>query len=194
MRTSPSLLAVCFLASGCASTTVSFSPAPPPSALCGMVGERSVALVLWQPRWRADQKEVPKREAAAAQGIARYFASSGCFARAEVRRIAPGEASGPEDLRRHAVSIEPKPGLAVLITVRELGPVLRLLSSAALIDGGTEVVLDLAAYRLDGADPPQVFTVHWQNGGPGVVKGVATLADDMEAALAAGFKVSAGAR
>jgi hypothetical protein len=35
---------------------------------------------------------------------------------------------------------------------------------------------------------PRAFTVQWRNGGPGVVKGVATLAQDLQAALAAALQ------
>jgi len=76
---------------------------------------------------------------------------------------------------------------AVAIAVRELGPVVRLGSSRALVEGGTEVVLDIEEHAP--ANPkPRSFSVHWLNGGPGVVKGVATLSQDIEAALAAGLQ------
>jgi hypothetical protein len=55
------------------------------------------------------------------------------------------------------------------------------------VEGGTEVVLDITEYDLP-QPAPRVFTVHWRNGGPGVVKGVATLAQDLQAALAAGLQ------
>jgi len=76
----------------------------------------------------------------------------------------------------------------VTITVRELGPVVKLLSSASLVEGGTEVVLQITARSLAPARAAQAFTVHWRNGGPGVVKGVASLPSDMSAALRSGLQ------
>ena len=76
----------------------------------------------------------------------------------------------------------------VAIGVRELGPTVKLLSSAALVEGGTEVVLHVTDYSVPAAMPVREFTVHWKHGGPGVVKGVASLASDMQAALRAGLQ------
>ncbi len=53
---------------------------------------------------------------------------------------------------------------------------------------GTEVVLHVAVFAVPAAMPIREFTVHWKHGGPGVVKGVATLAGDMQAALRAGLQ------
>jgi hypothetical protein len=71
----------------------------------------------------------------------------------------------------------------VTIAVRELGPVIKLLASPALIDGGTEVVLHIAEHTLPSQKLTRVFTIHWQNGGPGVIKGVESLSDDIRFAL-----------
>ena len=69
----------------------------------------------------------------------------GCFARTELRRVS--------NLSPATVSSE----LAALVVtstrlspsrVRELGPVVKLLSSAALVEGGTEVVLQVNSRRL----------------------------------------------
>ena len=72
--------------------------------------------------------------------------------------------------------------------MRELGPVVKLLSSLALVDGGTEVVLQVAEYSPPSSAQPREFTVHWQHGGHGVIKGVSSLAQDMQAALIAGLQ------
>jgi hypothetical protein len=76
----------------------------------------------------------------------------------------------------------------IAITLRELGPVIKLLSSPVLIDGGTEVMLQVAEYISPGDVQTRAFTVRWQNGGPGVIKGVATLPQDMQAALVMGLQ------
>jgi hypothetical protein len=76
----------------------------------------------------------------------------------------------------------------VTITVRELGPVVMLLSSASLVEGGTVVVLEVTSRQPRLPNQPREFTVHWRNGGPGIVKGVASLSDDMSAALRSGLQ------
>jgi hypothetical protein len=76
----------------------------------------------------------------------------------------------------------------VTISLRELGPVVKLLSSLALIEGGTEAVFQIAEYLLPEENQTRTFTVHWQNGGPGVIKGVASLPQDMQAALIMGLQ------
>lgn len=85
------------------------------------------------------------------------------------------------------------PAQVVGVEVRELGPIVKLLSSAALIEGGTEAVLRIIAYSPQSGDEVRQFTVHWHNGGPGVVKGVASLPGDMQAALRAGLQPGSAA-
>ena len=170
----------------CASTTVSLDPAPQ-APVC----ERAAtALVLWAPEWRADQKDVVEREAAAAAGMNAFFGVSGCFASTEIRRVPD---LGPATVSAQAASTSGQPGRIVVIGVRELGPVVKLLASAALVEGSTEVVLKIAAYPATPGARPREFTVHWQSGGPGVVKGVASLPEDMQAALRAGLQPDAAA-
>ena len=167
---------------GCASTTVTVTPSPQ-AAVCD---PRAAALVLWAPEWRRDQKDVSDREAAAASGLDEFFRRSGCFARTELRRapdLAPATVSAQLAAERGAGPFD----VMVAIAVRELGPVVALLASPALVDGGTEVVLQVSSWVPPEAAQPRAFTVHWQNGGPGVVKGVASLPEDVQEALAAGL-------
>jgi hypothetical protein len=143
------------------------------------------------PQWRPDQKDIPERESAAARGLQTFFDTSGCFARAEIRRVPNGETGS---IRAQATSGTGPPGKAVLIAVRELGPVVRLLSSAALVEGSTHVVLDVTEYSPPASTNPREFSVNWQNGGPGVIKGVSSLPADMEAALAAALQPEGSAK
>lgn len=171
----------CAILAGCASTVVTLTPSPQ-APVCDRT---ATALVLWAPQWRADQKDVAAREAAAASGLSSFFAGSGCFARAELRRVS--------DLSPAAVSsaVAASGGqfnTVVSIAVREFGPVVKLLSSAAVMEGGTEVVLQIGARSPQAGGPAREFTVHWRNGGPGVVKGVASLPDDMGSALRAALQ------
>jgi len=169
---------------GCVSTTtVTLTPGPQ-RPVCDASAR---ALVLWLPHWRPDQKDMADREAAAADGLARFVASAGCFASATLQRL-------PDNAANRVPPLLAEPGAGpdtvVLVTVRELGPTLALGASAALVEGATEVRLDVAVSTR--AQPvPRAFTVQWRNGGPGVVKGVASLAQDLQAALAAALQPAA---
>ena len=181
-------LSACTLAAGCASTTSATLQPSPQAPVCDASAQ---ALVLWAPRWRPDQKDVPAREDAAAAGLNDFLARSGCFAHAELRRVpAVTTAAVQAELGRSGGAVAPVVG----IEVRELGPVVKLLSSAALVDGGTEVLLRISVYSPQSAAQLRQFTVHWQDGGPGVVKGVASLPADMRAALQAGLQPGAAAK
>ena len=170
-------------AGGCASTTITFEPSPQPP----VCEPSAAALVIWSPQWRPDQKDVQAREQAAEAGLRGFLATSGCFAQSVLRRAS--------DISQTTVTSQLAGNAAVSrvvgIEVRELGPVVKLLSSAALVEGGTEVVFRVIDFSPDLVGERRRFMVRWQNGGPGVVKGIASLPDDMQAALRAGLQ-SAG--
>lgn len=172
---------------GCAATTASVVPAPQ-APVCQPT---QTALLLWAPQWRPDQKDVPERERAAEAGAARLLAPGACFARAELQR---GSTLSQDEVRARAQAAATPFDQVITVRVRELGPVLKLLSSPMGVEGGTEVDLEIAQYRGSDAAFVRRFTVHWAHGGPGVVKGVATLPDDMAAALAAGLQPAAAPR
>ncbi len=178
------LLSTCLcsaLLAACASTAVTFTPSPQ-SPVCD---RGATALVLWAPQWRPDQKDVAAREEAAASGLSSFFAGSGCFARTELRR--PSNLS-PTTVASELAASGGQFNTVVTIAVRELGPVVKLLSSAALVEGGTEVVLQVSSRSLQSTERTREFTVHWRSGGPGVVKGVASLPSDMSATLRSGLQ------
>jgi hypothetical protein len=144
--------------------------------------------VFWETRWRPEQKDVPDREKAAAQGIQAFFKQGGCFQSVQIQQI---QAAAPLATNQAVAAIQAwasqttLPQRVLKIEVRELGPVLKLFASPALLDGGTEVVLDIRELKPETAEDLTRFQVHWQNGGPWVLKGVAGLAEDMETALKA---------
>jgi hypothetical protein len=175
------------LLSGCASTTTTLTPSPQ-APVCDST---ATALILWAPQWRPDQKDVAQREEAAATGLTSFLAGSGCFARSEVRRVPVINKTLVDAQAAAAVG---QFTLVVVVGVRELGPVVKLLSSAALVEGGTEVVLQVTSRSVPGSNQSREFTVHWRSGGPGVVKGVASLPADMQAALAAGLQPGTAAK
>jgi hypothetical protein len=183
---------ICVLLAGCASTTVEFTSGAPTASLCQSPGESVSAVVLWEPRWRPDQKEPQQREAYAERGIRDFFDTSHCYSSVVIRRLDVATPPGAEDLPFFTDSRSSQ--RILVIAVRELGPIIRLLGSPALIEGGTEVVLDIAEYRFGTAQAKQAFSVHWRNGGPGVIKTTATLDEDIKAALANALKPIAGAK
>jgi hypothetical protein len=173
--------AVAACLAGCANTAVTLRPSPQAPVCDGA----AAALVLWATQWRRDQKDVPEREAAADAGLRAFLQDSGCFARAELRRADDAQQGTIAAQRAAEAGVAEK---VVLVTVRELGPVVRLLSSVALVEGGTEVVLQVEEFAPPRGAATRAFTIHWQRGGAGVVSGVASLPEDMRAALVAGLQ------
>jgi hypothetical protein len=170
---------------GCASTKTELSGTVPSRPVCQQAGESLSALVLWGTNWRPNQKELALREEAARQGLEEFFATSGCFATVETRRL-PSQASAAlsdRELLSAASAASPKPARLLAVTVRELGPVVKVFSSAALVEGGTEVVLELRVLDVGSGASLASFQTHWQNGGAMVIKGVSSLPQDMRAAL-----------
>jgi len=64
----------------------------------------------------------------------------------------------------------------------------------ALVEGGTEVVLELKVLDVHTGEPMANLHTHWQNGGAFVIKGVKTLEQDMSAALQAALAPAAPSR
>ena len=170
---------------GCAATTTFTLTPSPQSPICQRGSQRASAMVLWATNWRVDQKDVLDREAAASAGIGQFFKESGCFHAVEVKRVTTAE----EAAKQAAANVETATSATVLtIVVRELGPILKLGSSAALFEGGTDVLLDLSVFDRASPGNPRRFTAHWSNGGEGVIKGVASLPADMNSALQASLQ------
>jgi len=170
---------------GCASTKIETSGSSLREPLCQAGAEKVSVLVYWRPQWRPDQKAPPLREAAALRGIEDFFASSRCVATVDIRRL-PGELSVdvPSDaqLLRLSAATAPSPDRVLLIVVRELGPKL-VIGIPVLIEGGTEVVIDVRVLNAHTSKSMANVRTHWQNGGTFVIKGVKTLDQDMSAAL-----------
>ena len=179
--------------SGCASTHFQVTGQVPHQPLCQPVGEQASALVFWGPKWRPDQKEVPLREAAAQRGIEQFFSTSECFAKVRViRKVGDRESIElpPAEVPGLAATYASAPVHVLFITVRELGPIVKLFSSLALVEGGTDVVLEIRAVSPSTGQTTADFTAHWQNGGPWVIKGVSTLEQDIASALQEALKPS----
>jgi hypothetical protein len=181
---------------GCASTKVETSGSGLKEPFCQVSTEKLSVLVYWGPQWRPDQKEPLLREAAALRGIQDFFASSNCVASVNIRRL-PSEASmnapSDEQLLHLASAAMPAPDRVLLIVVRELGPKL-LVGIPVLVEGGTEVVVDVRVLNVRTFESMANVRTHWQNGGTFVIKGVKTLDQDMSAALRATLMVDASSK
>lgn len=177
--------------SGCATTRFETTGRAPTQPVCQAHGESISALVLWGPQWRPNQKDVPMREAAAQHGIEDFFATSGCYTKVRIRRIAndhPPNALSVTDVREIAAAEAAPPNRVLLITVRELGPIIKLFASFAIVEGGTDVVLQIRSADAASGEVTADYMSHWQHGGPWVIKGVGTLQQDIESALHAALK------
>ena len=131
------------------------------------------------------------REAAAQRGIERFFSTSQCFAKTKIIRKVGDQESidlSPTEVRALVATDATTLSYVLLITVRELGPIVKLLSSFALVEGGTETVLEIRTVSPSTGQTTADFTSHWQNGGPWVIKGVATLEQDIGSALQEALK------
>jgi hypothetical protein len=175
------MAAVFTVLTGCATTTVGVTPSTQ-NPVCDSTAS---ALILWAPQWRPTQKDVPEREAAAETGLKGFLQNSRCFANSTLHRL---PSMTPAAVAAEIASANKQFNKVVTISLRELGPVVKLLSSLALIEGGTEIVFQVAEYIPPDEIQTRSFTVHWQNGGPGVIKGVASLPQDMQAALVVGLQ------
>lgn len=173
------------LLSACASTSVSRTGAPLDGPLCQAGTPAVPTFVFWGSRWRPDQKEPQLREAAALRGIEDFLAGTDCLKLAGIQRLPPG-APLPSDspLPAGMAAASAAAERIVFIVVRELGPRLEI-GIPLIVEGGTEVLLDVRV--LDTRSPAVLADTrtHWRNGGSFVIKGVKTLDSDMSAALAA---------
>lgn len=187
-----SLVAVLGALSGCASTTIDVTGQALQAPLCGRASAASASAsvaVLWGPLWRPDQKEPPLREAAALKGLQQFFATQRCLTDVAIQRIAipaQGELLSDAALLDMAKTLTPHANKVILIVVRELGPKLRI-GLPTLVEGGTEVVVDVRVVDAQRQTREATVQTHWQKGGPFYVKGVKSLDQDMQAALASVF-------
>jgi hypothetical protein len=149
-------------------------------------GHPAIPTVLyWGTKWRPDQKEPQLREAAALGGIQDFLGRSGCLSVVAIHRVTTEQALASNDeLIRMASRSNPNPERILLVVVRELGPRL-LIGFPVVVEGGTEVLVDVRALDVTTSELLATRQTTWRNGGPFVIKGIKTLEQDMSAALAA---------
>lgn len=133
------MVAACSIVTSCVTTTASV----PPSSQTPVCDRTASALIIWATQWRPDQKDVPEREATAETGLKEVLQNSGCFARSDLRRL---PSMTPAAVAVEVAQANGQFDKVIAITLRELGPVIKLLSSPALIDSGTEVILQVAEH------------------------------------------------
>ena len=166
---------------GCASTTTVQVTPSPQAPVCA---QSASAKILWTTDWRSDQKDVADRERAAGQGLDRFFATSNCFKVSSLQYVSNGEV--PSEMAKIAAGTIMFDKI-VLISIRELGPVIKIGTSMALIEGGTEVVFETSEQE-PGTSGARRFLTVWRSGGPGVIKGVDSLTQDIQSALNAALQ------
>lgn len=183
-RATLALVVSCLLA-GCASTRVETAGRPLAAPLCEPGVPPVRTLFFWRPQWRPDQKEPALREAAALRGLEAFASHAGCLEVVGIRRL-PTAAGEPDDeaLRALAGSAVPPPDRLVLVVVRELGPRL-VVGTPALIEGGTEVAIDMRVLGMRPAESLADVRASWRHGGAFVIRGVGSLDRDMRDALGA---------
>ncbi len=177
------------LVAGCATTTVQTSGTALRHPMCRADGIKPTAALYWMPQWRADQKEPQVREALAERGVVRFVAQQACLHITDAQRLAGEGGSVPDnaELLGRASEARPVPELAVLVVVRELGPRL-LIGLPTLVEGGTEVVIDVRLLRLSTAEMLLDSRIQWRNGGAFVIKGIGSLDTDLAAALSSALE------
>lgn len=180
------------LLSGCATTTTEISGVALPQPLCTPGGPPVSIALYWEPQWRPDQKEPPIREALAQRGIEQFLAQHACLAVADLKRLSSG-AHPPTDaeLLHLAAGAKPPPARVVYVVVRELGPRL-LFGLPVLIEGGTEVVIEVRVLDPAASEVLANSQTRWRNGGTFVIKGIKSLDQDMSAALTASLMGAPG--
>ncbi len=176
--------ALIFLA-GCATTKVEITGSPLKQSLCQIGSPAISTAVYWGTQWRPDQKEPLLREAAALRGIQDFLSRSSCITVAGIYSLPANQAlNSDEELMRLATTTSPKPERVLFIVVRELGPRL-IIGLPGIVEGGTEVLLDVRVMNLLTSEPLANVQTSWRNGGTFVIKGIKTLDQDMSAALSA---------
>jgi hypothetical protein len=180
-----------FVLGGCATTHIVTHAVGNKPPLCKAVQPApESALVLWGTAWRENQKEVALREEMASRAISRFFTTSPCYAKVEVLKSATGRSpialSDGEALKLAATS-DNRYDKVILVRVEELGPLVIIYPSPVLWEGGTEVVLRVRVLNARTSALEADVTSHWKNSGAFVLKGIKTLEQDMQAALASVF-------
>jgi hypothetical protein len=176
-------IAALLLMAGCAATKVEITGSPLQEPLCEAGKPPTSVLVYWGNQWRADQKEPQLREAAAQRGLQDFLSRAGCLSVVAVNRVAAGQdLPSNDELVRLAARWQPVPERVLLVVVRELGPKLAV-GIPVIVEGGTEVLIDVRVLDPKAAKPLATVQTLWRNGGTFVVKGVKTLDQDMSEAL-----------
>ncbi len=173
-------------AGGCA-TAVTFHATGLTPPICKASPHKENALVYWSAAWRSDPKEVPRREAIAAQGIADFLGSNPCFSALSVSRTIAGRdvllLSDTEILAAASANAD----RIFVIRIEELGPNLTLYLSPLVWATENEVVFRVRCLNPKTGGLDCDVSVRWTRGGPFALLGTNSLPPDVSGALNALF-------
>jgi hypothetical protein len=175
------------IAGGCTTTAAKFYPTGLTPPLCRAGAQKDSVAVYWGTAWRADQKEVSRREAMAANGLSEFFGGTTCFTTLVLSRTINGRdplllidpellASAPMDADRIFV-----------IRIEELGPNLMFYLSPILWETRNDVVLRVRSLNVRTKRLESDVSVRWTRGGAFALLGTNSLPPDFTGALAAVF-------
>jgi hypothetical protein len=180
------LAALVFVIGGC-STTVKFYATGATPPLCRAGAHKDSVAVYWGTAWRADQKEVARREAMVATGLSEFFGGTSCFTTVSLLRTVNGRdplvLTDPELLASAPVDA----GRIFVIRVEELGPNLMFYLSPILWETRNDVVLRVRSLNTRSKALESDVTVRWTRGGAFTMLGTNSLPPDFSGALAAVF-------
>jgi len=180
-------IALSFLSAGCTSTTITFHSLGMEPPLCKDNAKEVKTIVYWGAAWRADQKEIARREAIIAMGIEDFFRATPCFSVKTISRTVDGRnvlllgdkeilASVPADVERvHVLRFE------------ELGPTLVFYLSPILWTSDLDIQVRVRTLNVRTGGLESDVTAHWRKGGPFNLRGTAGLPEDLAGILQAIF-------
>jgi hypothetical protein len=181
------LIALLLIAGGCSTTAVKFYPTGLTPPLCRAGAHKDSVAVYWGTAWRADQKEVARREAIAAKGLSEFFGATTCFTPISLSRTInsrdPLLLTDPELLASAPVDAD----RIFVIRIEELGPNLMFYLSPILWETRNDVVLRVRSLNVRTKALESDVSVRWTRGGAFTLLGTDSLPPDFSGALAAVF-------
>ncbi len=137
------LLLACLMTAGCTTLSATSSPLVGSPPVCSGDNAIGRTIILPLTHWRADQKDVPSREAYAVEAIRAQASALTCASSVEVASIGP-DTGAPERIEAARTSGFDS---AIAITVRELGPQIEL-SFPVLVRGASDVDFNVRVVSL----------------------------------------------
>jgi len=177
---------ILILMSGCSTTSVKFYAKGMTPPLCHPNNAKTQVLVYWGTAWRADQKEIEKREDMAEKAITDFFLSQECLSTLSISKtLSELDAMTLSDVEIIKTSQNDFKDVEKIFVIRveELGPNIMIYLSPILWETRNDVffnirVLDVKTGRLEAN-----ISTHWEHGGPFTLFGARSLSADFSRAL-----------